>query len=287
MTKRIRAKQNADAPDPGVPPSRLALREAILAWCDPALVADVRNAERRLTYDEHLGLDLALLADRSTLADPDRDRFFRAESHDYAAVRAGWTPLLHDLRRRLERGELHLEGVRLAPQRGTTREEISNSWAADMRFSVLHNTVSLGRDRFGAIAVSTLRLNSSITVPPPMPATSLPCSAPASEVATGTASIMLAAADADASPARRGRGRASSKPVIRQALVDNWDAVEAHVASRGGGPPVWSELARMLRKRMEKDAKGNSLEVIPHVETIRTRLRNIYADVLSEKAVRN
>lgn len=141
--------------DLGASPFQLPLREAILEWCDPDLIADLYKAERRMTYSEHAPMRLALLADRSTLARPTRDPFFRSESGDYAAVREAWTQLLHDLRRRIERNDLYLEGVRLAPERQTTPEGISNTWAADMNFDVLNNTVSLGRLRFGALGVST------------------------------------------------------------------------------------------------------------------------------------
>ncbi len=128
------------------------LREAILTWCDPILVADIKNAERRLTYEDHAEMSLALLAERETLKKP--DRFDRTSSGDYAALRGAWDYLVRDLRDRIERRALFVEAVRLAPERGTAVEQINNHWAADMTFDVMRNTLSLGRDRFGSVRIS-------------------------------------------------------------------------------------------------------------------------------------
>lgn len=134
--------------DPALP-----LRDAILKWCSQPLVSDVQAAECRLTYAEHNHLGLILLGEREALRQP--DRFDHASSGDYNALRTAWDCVLQDLRRRIESNALFVEGVRLAPERGTLPEEISNHWAADMSFDVTRNTISLGRERFGSIRVST------------------------------------------------------------------------------------------------------------------------------------
>ncbi|WPB83746.1 hypothetical protein [Sediminicoccus rosea] len=134
----------------------LPLRDAVLKWCSQPLVSDVQVAECRLTYAEHNHLGLILLSEREALRQP--DRFDHASSGDYNALRTAWDCVLQDLRRRIESNALFVDGVRLAPERGTLPEEISNHWAADMSFDVMRNTISLGRDRFGAIRVSTTRI---------------------------------------------------------------------------------------------------------------------------------
>ena len=135
--------------------SSLPLREAVLAWCSERLVADVQTAECRLTYSEHNQVGLTLLSEREALRKP--DRFNHASSGEYAALRTAWDCVLQDMRGRIESRALFIEGVRLAPERGTVPEENSNHWAADMTFDVMRNTISLGRDRFGSVRVSTTR----------------------------------------------------------------------------------------------------------------------------------
>jgi hypothetical protein len=135
-------------------PLHLPLRQAILTWCKPDLVAAVRREEVRLTEHEHAGLDLPLLCDVSELAVPHRDGWMAGHA-SHTALRGAWDRLFNDLRRKVEGGELFLEGVRLAPEHATTPEEISSSWAADMKFDLDRNTVQVGQARFGAITVST------------------------------------------------------------------------------------------------------------------------------------
>jgi len=257
------------------PPASRTLREAVLTWCSPPLVEAVRREECRLTEHQHAAQGLPLLSEPSGLAQPGPHGWMAGGS-SYSALHQAWARLFNDLRQRVERRELFLEGVRLAPQRGTMPEEISNSWAADLEFNLARNTISLGTDRFGAIAVSAF---------PPQRALAALAPTPAPAVEEASSDNTVTHKDSDSLSSSPQRGRSSSEPAIRRAVLDYWTEIQAHVQQRDGQLPVWSELARTLQKRMQRASKVNSLEIIPHVSTIRTRLPRIYASIVSEKGV--
>ena len=149
-------KRSNLAPDPGgevEQQQHLSLLEAAIAWCNPEVVADVAIAERLLTVHQHDQLGFALLGERTALRQPGKDDWMSAGGD--GGLSAAWNRVALDMKRKIERGQLFLEGLRLAPERGTAAEEISNSWAAEMNFHFVLNTVRIGRDKFGAITVST------------------------------------------------------------------------------------------------------------------------------------
>jgi hypothetical protein len=266
-----------------------SLREALLAWCDPALVAVVRQEETRLTPHQYGQTGLPLLSEPSALANPAKAAGWMSGGSSYTTLRQAWGRLLNDLRQRLEREDLFLEGVRLAPRRGIARETLHGAWTADMLFDVERNSVTLGDDRFGAITVSRQRPASEITHPGTSPDTGAvapPGTASGHQSEADSQSAAASASGAKAMRPRRERGRASYAPLIRQSVLDNWDAVEAHVARRAGGSPGWSELARTLHKRLVRAAGDKSPGAIPHEQTIRTRLPKIYEAILTEKGGR-
>jgi hypothetical protein len=63
-----------------------------------------------------------------------------------------------------------------------------------------------------------------------------------------------------------------------------WEQIQRRLEETGRKVPVWSELARTMEKRL-KNAAANNGKPVPHVDTIRTRLPEIYERVLSEKIV--
>lgn len=142
---------DAMAPDPRASRS---LRGALLTWCDASLVEALRREEVRFTEREHAGLGLPLLSEPSAMRQISGYDWMSGGLTD-TVLRRAWARLFDDLRQRVERGELFLEGVRLAPERSTVPEEISNSWAADLEFDLDRNTIRLGHERFGAVTVST------------------------------------------------------------------------------------------------------------------------------------
>lgn len=150
-TTLVAAPEPAPAPEPAA--SR-PLRDALLTWCDASLIEALRREEARFSEREHAALGLPLLSEPAAMRQTGRDDWMSGGLTD-TVLRRAWARLLDDLRQRVERGELFLEGVRLAPERSTVPEEISNSWAADLEFDLDRNVIRLGQERFGAIAVST------------------------------------------------------------------------------------------------------------------------------------
>jgi len=131
----------------------LPLREGILRWCDPTLVAAAQQAEARsrpigpppprpnwmagARMDEIEGWNTAR-------SDEDRNR---------AAANQAWAQVLMDLRRRLEQGELVLTGVKVRPTRGTAREILPGTWAADFRFKTEEGAIEFDDHRYVAVRV--------------------------------------------------------------------------------------------------------------------------------------
>ena len=122
MTGPENQQDGADATDQGGS-RHLSLREAMLAWCDPVLIVEVQDRESELTSYQHDCLNLAFLGDRSALRSSGRDDWMGGSDH--GPIRYVWARLLHDLRRRIETGELFVEGVQLTPVLATAPQSPS------------------------------------------------------------------------------------------------------------------------------------------------------------------
>jgi hypothetical protein len=64
-----------------------------------------------------------------------------------------------------------------------------------------------------------------------------------------------------------------------------WDEVQGRAAKRQEQRPNWSELARILHRRLVKEHRNDGAK-IPQLQTIRKRLPDIYSRLLSENPVR-
>nr|MCV4209757.1 hypothetical protein [Roseomonas sp. SXEYE001] len=253
------------------------MREALLAFSDPALVERWQETVRvplpPLIHLPYPTYDPFLKAGRSAeLAELDPVLIKHAEAQNALrgamedAERKARTALEHDFRNRIASGEVVLEGLQFAPSLATARSAIPSVWAQLLIFQLKNNIWILNQK------IKFMEVTAHRVVPPV--STEVSASAP-----------VITAIGSPTVPALRPRGRASYKPLIEAALKAHWEEVQRRADNWPGQQPVWSELARLLHKRLSKEHR-NSGRQIPHEQTIRTRLPDIYARLLSEKPVR-
>ena len=178
--------------------------------------------------------------------------------------------LIEDIRKKVERGKLGIAGVQTFPMREVARKPIPGVWASDVWFDVdadKVNVVAFGQITHGFVAV--------IVSGPARPEKDQPDIAGTSKAEPGPAT-------ASKNNGLGNRGRPNAGRVIETALRDNWDAIQR--LKLDGGRPVWTEAANLLFNRLKAAAKPGEVNDIPQADTIRTRLPEIYASVLSEKA---
>ncbi len=274
---------------------KLPLREALVTWADVSLVKRVRRLERLVADVNGRPLRFARLFERSSPRSFDWSTTPAAEQMaPEASLAEAWAELLTDARRRIEVDEWEVQGVQTYPLRETERVAIPGLWAADFHFDVEAGKIHV--TQFG----TTVRSYTAVLVSRRIDAAHGPAPAPARSGAVGDAPAACdvdpapqgapAAAEATA-PEKRSRkaqggakarsGRRSVGPVIEAALREHWD--DLFPSGPQGGLPQWSDLARRMRRRM-RDGGVQKYHVVPSEETIRTRLPEIYAAVLSEKA---
>lgn len=246
----------------------LPLADALIEWGDPNLVQRLRKLEERKAEFLKQDQQRATLPAGVKLVAVHRSP---EELSLPAALEAVRKALVEDLRKKIERGTLSIAGVQTYPVREFDRKPIPGYWASDFWFDIPADKVSIVQfNRATHIYVATVIAG---------PKRSLPDSkgdAPA-VAARGPASP---AKSSDASAGSR--GRPNFGPIIEAAVREHWEELQRWV--REGGKLVWAEAARMLEKRLKARVKLGEVIDIPHVETIRTRLPEIYAQVLSEKA---
>jgi hypothetical protein len=181
--------------------------------------------------------------------------------------RKAWRALESDFRTRVASGEVLLDGLQCAPTLATSRSPIPALWARLLVFCFAQNKIATTVQNVEFIDVMGYRAGRQISagttpaVQPNIPSKAVTVSAP------------------------RPRGRMSYEPLIEADLRANWDEIRRRAANRPGQLPVWSELARAMHKRLDR-ARRNGGGAIPHVQTIRTHLPQIYARLLSENPVR-
>jgi hypothetical protein len=254
----------------------LALREALLAFSDPILAERWRETKQEVlpplihlpypTYDpvlkEYVSEALAKLEpayiERAKAQNARRSALQDAEQKARMALE-------HDFRNRVASGEVVLEGLQFAPSLATARSVIPSIWARLLIFRFA-DSVWVGNQKIRFMEITAFR---------PVPLVS---------TAASSAAPMSTAPEAAAASLPRPRGRMSYVPLIEAALRANWDEVCQRAANRPAQLPIWSDLARVIHKRLAKEhRKGEGS--IPHEQTIRTRLPQIYARLLSEKPV--
>ncbi len=131
----------------------LSLRNALLAWCFEERVEDVQAAEIYFTSQELAVLGWPNLGGASNRGEPELMEPGSREAWTAALERA-WAGLLLDFRRRVERGQVHLYGVRTKPDRQLEAAAIPGQWAADFAFDVLAGTIEFGEYRYVSVRAS-------------------------------------------------------------------------------------------------------------------------------------
>lgn len=255
----------------------ISLLDALLEWSDPDLVEAVRACERRHTASEMSSFTGPRLVPDSQLRQP-LEKEWMLGGPDYTPITGAWRRLYADFVKRLTREAFHLSGVQTRPVLTTARRPIPGVWAAECEFDFTRNVVTVGEVRFTAVTASRTAPTMPTDAPTgPTVARSWEGAAPVAAEAKG---------DDDASVSPR-RGRDSYHPIIQQAVRDHWPDVRGLVAQPSGAEPNWSGIARMLHKRLTQQQRGQPGLKVPQVDTLRTRLPKIYAQVLAEKGAQN
>jgi hypothetical protein len=186
---------------------------------------------------------------------------------DIAARRAATGKvLIEDFRRRIGAREIRLEGLQIAPTLSLDRSVLPAIWAQTpklMKIAVSTNVVSVGDAVFTDVTAFRFTQRDRAT--------------PVEARATADT-----AAPKDGAAKRR-KSRPKAEPVIEALLRKHWDEVQ-HRFKRPTHPrPNWTQLAGFLFEQLpEVPAIG---EMLPHENTVRTRLPKIYERLLTEKTV--
>ncbi len=146
-------------------PSRLSLRNALLAWCFEERVEDLQAYEVYFTSQELATFGYPNLGGASNRGDPVPMGTYSYESLREALDNA-WKGILLDFRERVQRGQIHLRGVQTEPKRQLIESCIPGQWAADYSFDVLAGTIQVGEFRYVGVAVLLGPADAAVTAAP-------------------------------------------------------------------------------------------------------------------------
>jgi hypothetical protein len=229
----------------------LNLFEALQAFCDPDLFAHWQEVQRLY------------------LPPPDRSVRYSRNMEVLARRRRAQRALLADLRSRVASGEVVLEGLQIGPGApAIERSRVPALWGPLLQFNFKKDIVGARGAEFALVRAS----RAVVGIAPV--ASSQPAHAPPAEDFVAV----------EHKATRRAGGRGNFAPMIEALLREMWEQIQRRLEETGRKVPVWSELARTMEKRL-KNAAANNGKPVPHVDTIRTRLPEIYERVLSEKIV--
>jgi hypothetical protein len=262
---------------------RLPLREAFLAFSDPVLTGGWQNAMQEVaplpiylpdvTYEQVF--DEFVLRKQKPANRPRYDPVIvaMADARD-AVIKAvserkqkAWQAVERDFRNRIASGEVVLEGLQCAPTLATSRSVIPSLWAELLIFHPVSDQVETKIQKIEFMKVTAFRAVRQVST------------------VASAAALTNDLPEAVMAPSPRPRGRTSYEPLIEAVLRANWEDVQRRASSHPEQRPIWSELARAIHKRLRREQRKGE-EQIPHEQTIRTRLPQIYARLLSEKPVR-
>jgi hypothetical protein len=284
-----------------------SLRDALVLWADAALVKRVRRLERLVADVNGRPLRFARLFERTREPFDWSTTPAAEQMRPEVRLAEAWAELLTDARRRIEVGEWEVRGVQTFPLRETERAPIPGVWAAEFWFDVEANTISVVQFNRTARTYAAVLIRRDAAVGPTVDRGTwahdgeVPGGTPAAEPGVEDAAIAAArgacsgaahaaqgtsaTGDTDDAAARANgvrRGRESAEPAIEAVVRACWDEVHAR-ASVGGRTPVWTELARMVERRMQAASRRGDIPQVWRFHTIRKHLPEIYARVLSEK----
>ena len=250
-------------------PRSMPLWDALVSWCDPVLLCDIRRNERYFSRDE-----LRRFGNPTLGAAEDGTSMLGHSAFQRIRERLShlWDDLALDFKKRIELGQVHLQGVQTHPVREIERKPIPSAWATDFRFDFPAGTLAVDGYRYVSVTCSLDR-----------PAASAAAASSSEGTISDTANVAEDVLDtAETGKAQRAVGRENSAPLIETDLRANWDGVRRQAARNPGERPVWAELARAVRKRLDKGRRDGERVKIPHVDTIRKHLPGIYERLLRD-----
>jgi hypothetical protein len=146
----------------------ITLRAALVRWSDPILVEAVRQAEAPFASDRlmvHGRFDLGGGASDMSAGESEDDT-----EDDRRKLDAAWERLHQGFRDKIERGEIHLQGVQTAPERQSHPAPLNGLWAAEFSFDFTAGRIVVGPThplRYVSVIASRTPFTSDDTVHQP------------------------------------------------------------------------------------------------------------------------
>ncbi len=256
-------------------PKRLRLREALIEWCDPELVAAVLRTERLIPAAQ------GKMGGRIHLCPPGEIRkpLGADDKIDWVDERQyydAWHALEADFVRRVEEGELHLTGVELAPELTTEPRAIPGVWASSCQFFFGSSRLHVRRPKvylhFGAVTVSRQPPDGGAALVQ-APSQRLPARIMPENVATLSDDLILRLLEEHADRVLRSPdaqliepGRISLLPIIKRKLLMR--------AEQGETRETWKAEAQWLASWIESKVRSHH---VPVASTIERSLRGYYS----------
>jgi hypothetical protein len=237
------------------------LRDAIHQLTDPALLEAWRSAQ--------MLVELPYIFTVNLPAPPPPDELEKIETnnktHDKISKQKRLTreAVQQDFRQRVGSGEIILERLQYHPTLERQRTIIPAVWSNILHILFERDQVHAARMRFREVVAWR-----------------------APHVGRWVEAVGLACArDTVSAKPVRPRGRESAVPVIEEDLNLHWAEDQLRRNRSGRDHPVWSEFARIIHKRIRK-RYPTSQHKVPHEQTIRKHLPEIYARLLRDKSAR-
>ncbi|MFC7478426.1 hypothetical protein ACFQS7_29155 [Dankookia sp. GCM10030260] len=144
-------------------PRRLPLWDALVTWCDPKILCEIRRNEGFFSRAELRSFDYPTLGTAGNGGGKLSRSAFSSASEQLGRL---WADLARDMIRRIERGEVYLQGVQMQPERRTEREPIPSTWAADFNFDLKAGTLTIAGSRYVALTCSLDQAEASCATQP-------------------------------------------------------------------------------------------------------------------------
>ena len=132
----------------------LPLSEAVLTWCAPQLVEEIRKHERRCSRHDLISWRWPRLVPDAELRQPTGDDWMAGGSSSAPALRDAWANLENECRRLMRAGEIYLSGVPVKPELTTETQLIPAAWASELKFDLIADAILLPGRKFANVLAS-------------------------------------------------------------------------------------------------------------------------------------
>ncbi|HEY8613246.1 MAG TPA: hypothetical protein VIL69_18430 [Roseomonas sp.] len=133
---------------------RLPLLQALLRWCDPLLLLNIRRCERYFRADELRELGHPQLGAASSIKSAEHGLSGNRQLEVRGLLENSWSDLARDLQRRIAGGEIYLTGVQTKPTLMMAQQQIPATWAFDLQFNFGVMSVAAHGHRWTAVECS-------------------------------------------------------------------------------------------------------------------------------------